>query len=66
MRKLVYVKCPYCSFVNKWSLEIPKNTMKYTTLYCDIKEGGCDKLFLVKLLLNVSTMSFAIEGQGED
>ena len=67
MRKLVYATCPYCNFINKWNLKIPKRRyIDYTGHYCDIDEGGCDKMFLVQLSLDVTAKSFAIEGHGED
>ena len=40
--KVVRVKCPYCGFENKI---YSGNDGEIDSMYCDVEEGGCDKLF---------------------
>ena len=66
MKKTVYVTCPYCKHVNKILMKLPKYQTKRTIEYCDIMEGGCDKMFVVSLKLSVVAEALGIEGQGEE
>ncbi len=42
--------CPHCGFLNKISSQFLENRNP-KAIYCDSEEGGCDKLFVVKVTL---------------
>ena len=55
MKKMVYAKCPYCNFVNKWTLKMPKRSgSRWSMHYCEVEEGGCDELFAVHIVVSVA------------
>ncbi len=56
---IVKVKCPYCGFVNKVSVE---NYWHPRVVTCDIDEGGCERDFVLKVKKEISTETFKIEG----
>jgi len=61
MKKIVYAKCPYCGHPNKMLAKLPKQSTKSSARYC----SKCNKMFLLQLLITVSTEAYAIEGQRE-
>lgn len=65
-KKLYYyprVTCPYCG--NKFKVRIKaKGYYQPITVYCDIDDNpGCDKLFVVKVDVEVKVDSLKIEGE---
>lgn len=56
---IVKVKCPYCGFVNKISVE---NHWRPGVVTCDVDKGGCERDFVLKVKHEISTETFKIEG----
>lgn len=62
MRK-IKVNCPYCGTVNKVEVTELYNDAKI--IYCDVMEGGCDKIFVADISVTISGKGLKVEGQEE-
>ena len=62
MRK-IEVNCPYCGTVNKVEVTELYNDAKI--IYCDVMEGGCDKIFVADISVTISGKGLKVEGQEE-
>lgn len=55
-------KCPYCGEVTSVQTSGVRDNK---IAYCDSKEGGCDKIFAVTIVLNPSVTIYKLV-KGED
>ncbi len=53
------VKCPYCGCEKKMSIESDNAIIAC----CDVFDSGCDKLFVVKPIVEVRTEILKVEGE---
>ena len=63
MRK-IKVNCPYCGTVNEVEVRELHNDVKI--IYCDVTEGGCDKMFFADITVQISGKGLKVEGQEEN
>lgn len=52
--------CPYCKHENS---VVTDDRQKL--LYCDVEQGGCDKLSVVKMIVTTTTEVLKVQGEGE-
>jgi hypothetical protein len=66
MNICVEVKCPYCGISNKLLVDIDSVYIYPRVVTCDMEEGGCDKDFVIKPHLSISTKIFKIQEDEPD
>ena len=66
MRIHTNVKCPYCGTVNKVLVEAESLYIPPIVATCDMLKGGCDKDFVIKPHLSISTKIFKIQEDEPD
>jgi len=47
------VKCPYCGTINEVRVQYDKSTSYPQPIYCDIEQGGCDRLFAIQIAVTL-------------
>jgi len=52
--------CPYCEHENK---RVTDRRLIQELLYCDVEDGGCDQLVVVKFHVTTSTTALKVEGE---
>jgi len=56
--------CPYCNFENTYiftEVELIESNYRQT-VWCELEEGGCDKLFFIDIFNIITARSYKIDG----
>lgn len=62
----VQAKCPYCGLIGSYGMDAGNDNLFHNMnwlVHCDIEEGGCDRMFMMKVELDTTVTSCKIEGQ---
>ena len=51
--KTAWITCPYCNHINKVEIEY-ENEYTPIVMWCNSEEGGCDKVFALRITLKAS------------
>ena len=59
--------CPYCGYVNSkfytGTNPTPSSISWNEVMYCDLENGGCDRLMVVNATLKIETCTMKIVGE---
>jgi hypothetical protein len=57
------ITCPFCGLKQKfpYDLDTFKNGQNYHPTYCNLDEGGCDKMFIVYIILEPKTKIYKVQ-----
>lgn len=61
MNRIVRVLCPYCGCEAK--VQVTEDSYQKTVVTCDNMEGGCDRDFVVDILVSINAKALKIEGE---
>ena len=63
MKARVKQTCPYCGHEWERYSEFEYQYRQPEVFLCDVGEGGCDKFYVVKYKVDVTTTTAAIKGE---